>query len=290
MSSRTTIVVFLVLCLWLASALGETGEDSLVTIGSLNLEDFGYGKSSCKSELLDQIAEELQSYSVVALQEVMRVSAAGSECYKCSWDLCHLDKLVRVLEDSTDKDWDHRELGPYKYGPRYEYYVFLYCKDIVTYLEGSLGSAEDVMGPDYFKVRPPAFAGFKCGNFDFVLVNYHAPSRGSSVSTYEEVAKLDDFLDTLQASNADEDDIILLGDLNLESPEGMFVTESPLDWVIDCPTTSGDKAYDKISYYCCESDYEYSGESGVDDLPILTDISNHALVWARFQCNKPDDD
>jgi len=288
--SKGAIAVLVVVCLWLACALGETGEDSLVSIGSLNLEAFGYGKSKCKNELLDEIAEELKSYGVVALQEVMKISGSGRNCYECASDLCHLDKLVGVLEDSTNRDWDHRELGPYKYGTRYEYYVFLYCKDTVTYLEGSLGSAEDVMGTNYFEVRPPAFAGFKCGDFDFVLVNYHAPSQGSSVSSYEEVAKLDDFLDVLQASDPDEDDIILLGDFNLESPEAIFVTEPPLDWVIDGPTTSGGKAYDKICFYICETAYEYSGESGIDYDTFVGGMTNHALVWADFQCDKPDDD
>lgn len=116
MMSKGAIAVLVVVCLWLACALGETGEDSLVNIGSLNLEALGYGKSKCKNELLDEIAEELQSYSVVALQEVMKISGSGRDCYKCASDLCHLDKLVGVLEDSTNRDWDHRELGPYKYG------------------------------------------------------------------------------------------------------------------------------------------------------------------------------
>jgi len=252
---------------------------SAVRVATANLQDFGYGGSDCKGAIgITQMACFLSQYDVISCQEVMRASASGQRCYGCTGSLCHLDLLVGEMTRVSDAIWSYRVAGPYVYGTRYEYYAILFNTSTVRYL-GKEGTADEVPGAPVFAVRPPFWAYFGSGNFDFVLVNYHAPSEGSSVSTSDEVRKLDGFIRALQASDETEQDIILAGDLN--------VTRISMSPTLDCSCKA---TLDYIVLDTAYTDHEWVQPCYTDTTLRTRSLSDHPILWAEFDTDQPDDD
>lgn len=252
---------------------------SALRVATANLQDFGYGGSDCKGVIgITQMAHFLSQYDVISCQEVMRAGANGQRCYGCTGSLCHLDLLVGEMTRVSEAAWSYRVVGPYIYGTRYEYYTIIYNTSTVTYL-GREGTADEIPGSPTFAVRPPFWAYFSSGNFDFVLVNYHAPSEGSSVSTSAEVGKLDGFIRALQATDESEQDIILAGDLN--------VTRLTMSPTLDCSCKA---TLDYILMDTAYTDYEWIQPCRTDNALRTRGLSDHPIVWAEFDTDLPDDD
>lgn len=267
------LVVAVILTAASVTALGA------VRIATANLNNFGWGGSDCKSPIgITQMAAALASYDIVSCQEVMRASENGQRCYGCSGYSCHLVLLASALTRVSGETWLYRLSGPYRYENRYEYYVFLYNSATVTYL-GREGSASELPGSPAFEVRPPFYAYFRSGAFDFVLVDYHAPSQGSSISSYSEVQKLDAFFDSLQTLDPEEQDIILAGDLNqnqLALHQHLLCScKASLDYLVFDSTFTG---------------YEWTQPCHIDTGLDVRGLSDHPIVWAEFSTTRADDD
>jgi hypothetical protein len=270
---RHTVLVFALVILLHTTGMGA------VRIATANLEDFGFGGGDCKGAYgISQIAAILSTYDIVSCQEVMRASDNGQRCYGCTGYSCQLGLLVAEMSRISGQTWSYRVSGPHRYASRYEYYAFLYNTSTVTYL-GMEGTAAGVPGSPIFEVRPPFWAYFRSGTFDFVLVDYHAPSVGSSVSTYAEVQKLESFLDALQTSDPDEQDYILAGDINqtyLQLDHFSCACKATLDYLIFDQEFTG---------------YEWDPPLCFTDTALEDQgLSDHPIVWAQFDTTKEDDD
>lgn len=287
-SALSTLVVSLLLVT--VSLIALACQQCCITIASFNFENFGYAGKYCRSATdLEKIALILTEYDLVALQEVMRASnAAQRYCYQCQGTTCHLELLVNCMRSLTSQDWKYVCVETPRYGNRYEYYVILYNPAILTYL----GPVENVniCGPKQaplaeFKVRPPMYAYFRAGNFDFIVINYHAPSKGAE----NEVPLLKQALTAARGRvSVTERDVILLGDFNLREPERFLPLE--MRRLVTDATTRGSEPFDTIFIDVRYTSHEYTGCAGIDRRPIAFSLSNHAIVWARFWVCLEDDD
>jgi len=258
---------------------GSPVQTQSITVASFNVEHFGWAGQYLKN--LEVLATELAKYDFVALQEVMKLSGTcqTQRCYSCSGSLCHLDRLVSTLDSVTSLVWAYQAEGPFSHGTEIEYYVFLYRTDKISYLN-QRGTASDFGIP--FEVRPPMYAKFRSGSFDFYAVDYHAPSD----TPLPDVSKLCEVLKRLQALDPYERDVILFGDFNLVN---LPLSDCGFERLVMKPT-KGPNSIDTILIDDRFTGHELSGEADTDDAPVLSGVSDHALVWAKFWTSVPDDD
>ncbi|HRR38893.1 MAG TPA: hypothetical protein P5259_06425 [Candidatus Bipolaricaulis sp.] len=130
------------------------------------------------------------------------------------------------------------------------------------------------------------------GNFDFIVLNYHAPSTGGSVNPEDDAPLLwPAFTAAPSHVSPTEQDVLLLGDFNQKTPEG-FLPSEVLRLVYGGTTsaTGGGEPYDTIFIDSRYTRYEYTGHWGINRLPITMGLSDHAVVWARFWTYLEDDD
>jgi deoxyribonuclease-1-like protein len=124
--------------------------------------------------------------------------------------------------------------------------------------------------------------------FSFTLVNIHTDPD----ETKQELNALDDVFVTVQRDGSGEDDVIILGDLNVDEYHLGELGQLPgiAHVVAGVPTnTRGTKTYDNI-IYDRRATAEYTGQWGVLDLRSefgLNDdqalkVSDHQPVWAIF--------
>ncbi|MCR9294828.1 MAG: endonuclease/exonuclease/phosphatase, partial [bacterium] len=124
--------------------------------------------------------------------------------------------------------------------------------------------------------------------FTFWLVNIHTDPD----EVPEEVDALAEVFTAMQSARADEDDVILLGDLNADASQMGRLGRIPgIYWVVNgaMTNTRKTKAYDNIVFHS-QTTREYSGTWGVFDIETLFGISqedalkvsDHLPVWAEF--------
>lgn len=141
------------------------------------------------------------------------------------------------------------------------------------------------------------YALFRCNQFDFYAVNYHAPSRDSCVDPCEEVPKFAAFWDALLSNSQGEKDIILLGDLNVEDPLRLIDPERTDRFLqlIDDPTTCAGSRLDVILIAAEHTSNEYAGSAEAIDNTChcwgsdSMKISDHKLILACFRTDQDDD-
>jgi len=268
--------------------------EKLLVVASLNLQNFGYRHVSCQADRLDALARIILDGGIdlIALQEVM---PANEVCCENIRDVSNIDPLVHIaqlltkLKELSGDDWEEISSGPHKYGPRTEYYIFLFNSS-VEYLE-EMRSADDDRLDAPFQVRPPVYALFRCNQFDFYAVNYHAPSNRSSVDPCDEVPKFAAFWDALLSNSQGEKDILLLGDLNVSDPVQLI---DPRDTgrflqLIDDPTTCAGSRLDVVLIAAEHTSNEYAGTACIIDETCRLGISDHKLILACFRTDKDDD-
>lgn len=253
-----------------------------------------------KPRNLERRAEVIAHFDLVALQEVKRPAT--------------LNKLRKLLQKRTGVTW-HREVSErVGKGQKAERMAFLYRIDRVKAVRGR--HSKGVLRPEKAGAftRPPYYATFRAGKFDFVLISYHARwGRGSEIT--REVSQLGELYRKLQGKVGSERDIILAGDFNRDGPthpafysleqagmrflvedeEGSFTTYS------DMPEKIGASFYDNL-WAPSEHTSEFTGVSGIlylhdrffqeEDYPhllIRSAISDHCPVWAEFATTRDDD-
>ena len=126
------------------------------------------------------------------------------------------------------------------------------------------------------------------GSFSFWLVNAHTDPDEVPI----EIDTLADVFLVMQQARADEDDVILLGDLNASDSQFGRLGQIPgISWAVHDTTTNTrrSKMYDNILFDRYRTQ-EFTGRWGVYDLEssfqltreqALT-VSDHLPVWAEF--------
>ena len=295
-------------------------------IATWNIKEFGHKYEDVKrsKEDLKVIADILSKYDLVVITEFMSAQIKFTE----------EKKFEKVKAGSDFKKTLKYLSGDYKYyiseiaGPGYrgdEHYAFLYREGLV---EPVIGEGMSGFYPDpptetrkngTFS-RDPYWATFRAGNFDFTVIVTHTHWGDGKSDPAREHEKLEAVFQHVQDKNGeDENDVILLGDFNLDpdNPK-MFLNLDPNDGKpdddfrkrVDPPITPLFHGYEVKSHIFDTSLYdniffqimpvkEYTGKSGVfyfDEVIFeghdgkAGDISDHRPVWAEFRIDLKDDD
>ena len=255
-------------------------------IASFNIQVFGKSKMQ-KADVMSVITQVIRQFDIVAIQEVR------------AKDDNILPSLIALLNANGSR-YD------FIIGPRLgrsvstEQYAFVYDTNRVEHDPGSVGTMGD---PSDLLHREPFVARFRPRTtmpdraFTFWLVNTHTDPD----DVPEEVAALAGVFQVMQTARADEDDVILLGDLNAnESQLGPLGKIPDMRWVVGggvMTNTRQSKAYDNIVFHG-PSTTEYTGRWGVLNLQDTfqlsredaLQVSDHYPVWAEFDIPPIDDD
>ncbi|QDT25737.1 Endonuclease/Exonuclease/phosphatase family protein [Gimesia panareensis] len=263
---------------WDATEIDLPRSDQTIRIASFNIQVFGVSKMS-KPQVPQILARIIQQFDVVAIQEIR------------AQDQSFLDDFLNIVNTG-----DHRYA--YIVGARQgrtaskEQYAYFYNTDRIRVNEKWTYTVID----KYDKLhRPPYVAHFQTlspsseNPFSFTLINIHTDPD----ETDQELNVLDDVYRVVANDGSQEDDVILLGDLNVDDQHlGELGRVADLMWTVSkTPTnTRLSKQYDNILFSQHRSQ-EFTGISGVYDFKTrfklsekeaLT-VSDHLPVWAEFQ-------
>ncbi|MCA9172919.1 MAG: endonuclease/exonuclease/phosphatase family protein [Planctomycetales bacterium] len=252
-------------------------EADKIRIASYNIQVFGVTKEA-KTQVMHVLAEIVRQFDVVAIQEIR------------STDQGLMDRFVALVNQRGHSY--HYVLGP-RLGRTVskEQYAFVYDTTRLTVDPRSVHTVDD---PDDLLHREPLIARFVFNQlpagqgFSFTLINMHTDPDEAE----DEVNVLDDVFLSARADGRYEEDVILLGDLNVNHERlgqlggvpGIRCT------VMGEPTnTAGTKSYDNLVFDPGATS-EYTGRAGVLDVQRafrLTDeqakeVSDHRPVWAEF--------
>ena len=255
---------------------GET-----VRVASFNIQVFGVSKMG-KPEVVDVLAKVVRRFDVVAIQEVR------------SADQTVLPRFVDAI-NATGRRYAH------VMGPRLgrtsskEQYAYVYDTERVELVPGSVYTVPD---PQDLLHREPLVARFQVRaapgeeGFSCTLVNIHTDPD----ETDQELDALDDVYLTVRNNAPDEDDVILLGDLNVDENKLGELGQLPgiTHVVYGVPTnTIGKSTYDNL-VFDRQSTTEFTGRWGVLDLmgdyglslEEAKRVSDHLPVWAEFAASE----
>lgn len=271
---RATVAALLLLCA--GPLLAET-----ITIASFNVRI--YSNNSRTDVELEQIADRLQNFDVIAVQEVN--------------DREVVDRTLAILRgrglpyEAIVSD----EVGR---GSADERYAFFWRSDVVNHL-GTLGFWPDT---NNVFIREPYAATFQAGGFDFSLVTIHAIFGDTVGERRAEAGWLDEVVAWTGEVEPAEQDVILLGDFNLPSDDRGFDGLRPLLFPVfdgEAQTTIADNTLDNI-WIDQQQTLEWTGEIGIDrfdetvfggdDDAASLAVSDHRPIWAMFNIDGPDDD
>jgi endonuclease/exonuclease/phosphatase family metal-dependent hydrolase len=273
-------------------------------IASWNLTNFGVQKR--KDEHIAIMAEIIQSFDVIAVQEVAD-------------NLEDLEKLIATL----GKNWDTIYTDPAGNQERLAYIVdrtrveFMGLNaelDMRAYEKQKIVIDDVVEEFEGFN-RNPYMVGLKAGDFEFNLVNVHLfwTSFGlrrletKALSEWAKKRKSKDF--------PPNDDIILIGDFNLPyineedaiykilKKNGLHLPKHQTNLV--GTNLSGENDYDEIAFFAGETARDFTGNMGVFDFDnvVFDDlwdhqnreqqkkffkyvryyIADHRPIWAEFK-------
>ncbi len=249
-----------------------------IRIASFNIQVFGDAKAS-KPYVMATLAAIIQNFSVVAIQEIR------------TQDDYFIDNFLRTYVNTNGRVYD-KVVGP-RLGRTVskEQYAFIY--DTAT-IEVNRRSVFTVNDPDDLLHREPLVAMFRVRGpppeqaFTFVLVDMHTDPD----ETGPELNALAQVYQAVRRASGGEDDIILLGDLNVDDKHlgdlGRLDGVQPI--VRGAYTNTRQNAqYDNIIIHR-PSTTEFSGRWGVYDVQRLHNltldqalqVSDHYPIWAEF--------
>lgn len=248
-----------------------------IKIASFNIQVFGSSKLK-KPKVMDVLAKVIRRFDVVAIQEIR------------STDDNVMPKFVQMI----NADGSHYD---FVIGPRLgrtnskEQYAFTFNSDRLEVERSSMYTVPD---PKDLLHREPLVARFKVRGqptgqgFSFSLVNIHTDPD----ETKTELDALAPVFVSVQNNGSGEDDVILLGDLNVDDRHLGKLGQLPNIVAALTGVTSNTrktKLYDNI-VFDRRATAEYTGKWGVFDLMAefgLTqqqalEISDHMPIWAEF--------
>lgn len=247
-----------------------------IRMASFNIQVFGQSKMG-KPQVVDRLAQIIRQFDVVAIQEIR------------SMDQNLMPEFLKVVNSR---------------GPQYQYlisprlgrtsskeqYAYVYRTDRVEVIERSVFNVDD---PRDLLHREPFVASFRTRvsngtPFSFTLINAHTDPDEADWEV-EQLAHVYQFVSQFHRH---EDDIILLGDLNVDHRKLSHFTKIPqVQSIVPVgPTnTRGTRQYDHILVNLLATT-EFTGRAGVlnmmDMFQISMDeaieISDHHPVWAEF--------
>jgi len=254
-----------------------------IRIASFNIQVFGNTKAS-KPYVMRELAEIINQFDVVAIQEVR------------SKDTLLIPNFVQLVNQSGRR-FDH-VIGPrVGYTTSKEQYIFLFDTERVEVDRQSIYTVND---PDGLLHREPLVATFRTRGVDpdnaftFTLVNMHTDPDVAA----EEMDVLAEVYRVVRRSSRGEDDIILLGDFNVDDRHLGRLGQLPgiLPLIAGVSTnTRQTKQYDNLIIHQ-PSTTEYMGRSGVFDFmrhknlsqSQALQVSDHFPVWAEFSIYERD--
>ena len=252
---------------------GET-----IRIASFNIQVFGTTKSN-KPHVMDVLARVVRQFDIVAIQEVR------------SKDEDILPRFVELI-NSGGPAVRLRHRTPNRDAPRAPNSMLLFSTRASIEVDRSqLYTVED---PDDLLHREPLVGWFRVRGptpeqaFTFSLVNIHTDPD----ETDQELDALDDVFRVVRDDGRREDDVIILGDLNVDDRHLGQLGQLPgIAWVISgLPTnTKGTSQYDNI-VFDMNATREFVGRGGVFDYmreynmtqDEALEVSDHLPVWAEF--------
>ena len=268
-------------------SVGETtiaAEPQTITLATFNVRIFSNG--SRDDQELEQIADVLELYDFVAIQElrdtlVLRraVNELATRGYKYAFDASN-----RVGRGSP-----------------YELYAFLYRTDKIQLVTPGVlwGETNDEF------IREPFYATFRSGNFDFTVITIHVLYGDSQSERRPEIIELANVFQAVQSGNANEQDVILVGDFNFPPTDQGWTNLKAIPtmtWLVNPPektTISDASLYDNfwfqsqyVTEYADSFDIYVFDEDvfGNDDQAASLAVSDHRPVWAVFRTDMQDDD
>jgi endonuclease/exonuclease/phosphatase family metal-dependent hydrolase len=249
-----------------------------IRIASFNVQTFGDAKAA-KPYVMATLAAVIHNFHLVAIQEIR------------TQDDYFLDNFLRNYVNQNGRVYD-RVVGP-RLGrsSSTEQYAFLYD---TTAIELNRYSIYTVNDPDDLLHREPLVAMFRVRGpppqqaFTFVLVNIHTDPD----ETDTEVDTLAQVFQAVRRASGGEDDVILLGDLNVD--DGHLGALGRLDGVRPIvrnlfTNTRQDALYDNFILHQ-PSTAEFTGRWGVFNfqqafklsLDQALQVSDHLPIWAEF--------
>jgi len=261
----------------MASAGVQTPGGDSICIASFNIQVFGTLKLS-KPEVMDILVKVVRRFDIVAVQEIR------------SKDDSIIPTFVQMI--NADGSQYAHVIGP-RLGRSVstEQYVFLYNRRTVELDPRSVLTLSD---PEDHLHREPLIAHFnvrgtdRAQPFSFWLMNIHTDPDEAK----DEVNALADGFVSVQQKGWGEDDVIVLGDLNVDEHHlGRLGSLPGMHHVIaGVPTnTRGNRTYDNM-LFDSRTTTEFMGEAGVLNLMQeyrLTEqqalkVSDHMPIWATF--------
>lgn len=249
-----------------------------IKIASFNIQVFGTSKLK-KPEVMDVLCKVIRRFDVVAIQEVRSTD----------------DSVVPRFVEMINADGSHYD---FVIGPRLgrtnskEQYAFIFKTDTMGVDRRSVYTVPD---PRDLLHREPLVARFQVQGppadqaFSFSLVNIHTDPD----ETRSELDALADVFAAVQRNGSGEDDVILLGDLNVDDRHLGRLGQLPgITHALTGVTTNTrkNKMYDNI-IFARHATTEYTGRCGVLDLMAefnlsmsqALQISDHMPIWAEFK-------
>jgi endonuclease/exonuclease/phosphatase family metal-dependent hydrolase len=271
------------------SSSGNYGQVSLpkvertagaIRVASFNIQVFGEKKLS-NPRVRGLLAEIVRQFDVVAIQEI-----------RSKQDI--LPQFVDVI-NSANRHYD------YVIGPRLgrtsskEQYAFIFDTASIEIDRTSLYTVAD---PDDRLHREPLVGWFRVRGpppeqaFTFSLVNIHTDPD----ETRTELDALAAVFRAVRDDGRGEDDVIILGDLNVDDHHLGLLGQLPqVHWAISgvATNTRGDKLYDNLVFSRAATS-EYTGRWGVFDMirqfnltvDEALEVSDHMPVWAEFNLHE----
>lgn len=253
-----------------------------IRIASFNIQVFG-DKKAANAEVMWTLAAIIQNFSVIAIQEIR------------TQDDYFLDNFLRTYVNQNGRAYD-KVVGP-RLGrsASKEQYAFLYDTAAIQLNHSSVYTVND---PDDLLHREPLVAMFRTRGappqqaFTFVLINMHTDPD----ETDSELDTLAQVYQAVRRTSGGEDDIILLGDLNVDDQHlgqlGRLDGVRPLIRGV-YTNTRQNALYDNLVVHQ-PSTAEFSGRAGIYNYMPLYQIppqqatekalmvSDHLPVWAEF--------
>ena len=280
---------FLVVVLLHAAALAsaQTPAPATLTVGSWNIEQFGETKSGDPVRLA-RIADVVATFDVLAVQEIVHAASAGQDV---------MNRLIDEIGGRHDRDYEFR-LGDRVgcTGGRIEQYAVLFDPEIVTVIDTRTIADQDTDPATDDMCRDPFVVRLRMANatasLTLTLVVVHT-DPSPAVALREDLNALGRIYQAVQADDAQDDDVILLGDVNAEPSRWNALGAVP-DVVYAVPDVGtmvqGDSRNDNILFQWGPTGEDFTGRSRVVSVARLLGItdadadalSDHLPVAAVF--------
>ncbi len=251
-----------------------------VLIASFNIQVFGRSKMT-KPGMPEKIAQIIRMFDIVAIQEIRDQTQQT------------IPQLMQVI-NANGAQYDYLISQPLGRTSSKEQYAYIYNTQTIIGSQDATYIVDD-REKDYLH-REPFVARFvtripaNYHPFTFTLVNIHTDPDEVS----QEIPVMHTVLKSIREfeyRTAREDDVLLMGDLNVEPRQFGELGRLPgIQWAINEPTnTRRNKIYDNI-LFDGQLTNEFTGRSGVFDMGGFLgltreeelEISDHLPVWSEF--------